>query len=116
MVWDPYGERLAVLLKGDHCSPVTVPMIAVFKTRICPVFELLPCGFVQSQVNSHPQFISFHPNFKKGALLTVGWSTGRISNIPFYFVSVQSYRPSTGYSPGPVCSSTSTSHDLFSDL
>ncbi|XP_041038451.1 aladin-like [Carcharodon carcharias] len=116
MVWDPSGERLAVILKGDSCSPNSVPIIAVFKTRIRPVFELLPCGFVQGEINSSPQFISFHPNFPKGALLTVGWSTGRISNIPFYFVSEQTFQPSTGCSPALICTNSCSTRDLFSEL
>ncbi|XP_072104687.1 aladin [Mobula birostris] len=116
MVWDPSGERLAVLLKGDPSSPRCQPTIAVFRTRIRPVFELLPCGFIHNGSDSFPQFISFHPNFAKGALLTVGWSSGRISHIPFYFVKGQSYR--TGSVCGAVLGSAQprSPTDLFSEL
>uniref|UniRef100_A0AAQ5XP03 Aladin seven-bladed propeller domain-containing protein n=1 Tax=Amphiprion ocellaris TaxID=80972 RepID=A0AAQ5XP03_AMPOC len=83
LVWDPRGERLAVLLKGLNRPAI----IAVFKTRANPIFELLPCGFVQGEAGAEPRLMQFHPNFQHGALLTVCWSNGRITHVPFYFVS-----------------------------
>uniref|UniRef100_A0A4W3JF22 Aladin WD repeat nucleoporin n=1 Tax=Callorhinchus milii TaxID=7868 RepID=A0A4W3JF22_CALMI len=71
MVWDPSGERLAVILRGDPTNVESKTLVAVFKTNVSPVFELLPCGFIQGEIDAEPQFLSFHPNFKKGALLTV---------------------------------------------
>ncbi|XP_077594204.1 aladin [Stigmatopora nigra] len=84
--WDPKGARLAVLLKGDLQAnrPAVIP---VFKTRTKPIFELLPCGFVQGAVGEEPRLLQFCPNFQHGALLTVCWSTGRITHVPFYFLS-----------------------------
>uniref|UniRef100_A0A4W5M4N6 Achalasia, adrenocortical insufficiency, alacrimia n=1 Tax=Hucho hucho TaxID=62062 RepID=A0A4W5M4N6_9TELE len=41
LAWDPTGERLAVLLKGD-AEAGRPAMIAVFKTEINPAFKLLP--------------------------------------------------------------------------
>uniref|UniRef100_A0A8C4R2P6 Achalasia, adrenocortical insufficiency, alacrimia n=1 Tax=Eptatretus burgeri TaxID=7764 RepID=A0A8C4R2P6_EPTBU len=64
MTWDSTGERLAVLLRGEN-------NIAIFKTRTHPLFELLPCGFVQGEEGTVPQLMSFFPTFGKGALLTV---------------------------------------------
>ncbi|XP_019747242.1 aladin [Hippocampus comes] len=86
LTWDPRGERLAVLLKGDPRAdrPAVIP---VFKTRTKPIFELLPCGFVQGDPGAEPRLLQFHPNFQHGALLTVCWSTGRITHVPFYFQS-----------------------------
>ncbi|KAF0035772.1 hypothetical protein F2P81_011084 [Scophthalmus maximus] len=52
LAWDPRGERLAVLLKGDPQAADRPAIIAVFKTRTNPVFELLPwfvlfmCGYL----------------------------------------------------------------------
>uniref|UniRef100_A0A4W6F389 Achalasia, adrenocortical insufficiency, alacrimia n=1 Tax=Lates calcarifer TaxID=8187 RepID=A0A4W6F389_LATCA len=77
--WDPRGERLAAV---DRPA-----IIAVFKTRTNPIFELLPCGFVQGEPGAEPRLMQFHPNFQHGALLTVCWSTGRITHVPFYFLS-----------------------------
>uniref|UniRef100_A0A4W6F2L4 Achalasia, adrenocortical insufficiency, alacrimia n=1 Tax=Lates calcarifer TaxID=8187 RepID=A0A4W6F2L4_LATCA len=85
--WDPRGERLAVLLKGDPQAVDRPAIIAVFKTRTNPIFELLPCGFVQGEPGAEPRLMQFHPNFQHGALLTVCWSTGRITHVPFYFLS-----------------------------
>ncbi|XP_057686403.1 aladin isoform X2 [Corythoichthys intestinalis] len=84
--WDPRGARLAVLLKGDPQAnrPAVIP---VFKTRTKPIFELLPCGFVQGALGEEPRLLQFRPNFQQGALLTVCWSTGRITHVPFYFLS-----------------------------
>uniref|UniRef100_A0AAQ5Z520 Aladin seven-bladed propeller domain-containing protein n=1 Tax=Amphiprion ocellaris TaxID=80972 RepID=A0AAQ5Z520_AMPOC len=87
LVWDPRGERLAVLLKGDPQAADRPAIIAVFKTRANPIFELLPCGFVQGEAGAEPRLMQFHPNFQHGALLTVCWSNGRITHVPFYFVS-----------------------------
>ncbi|MBN3306284.1 AAAS protein, partial [Amia calva] len=99
LVWDSSGERLAVLLKGDPQKADSPATIAVFKTRSSPVFELLPCGFVQGETGAEPRLMQFHPHFEKGALLTVCWSNGRISHIPFYFVSAGGPRPGLGASP-----------------
>uniref|UniRef100_A0A452I9Q4 Aladin seven-bladed propeller domain-containing protein n=1 Tax=Gopherus agassizii TaxID=38772 RepID=A0A452I9Q4_9SAUR len=71
MVWDPSGERLAALVRGNPETPESRTIIAVFRTRNSPVFELLPCGFLQGEPGAEPQLITFHPCFKKGALLTV---------------------------------------------
>uniref|UniRef100_A0A8B9L674 Aladin seven-bladed propeller domain-containing protein n=1 Tax=Astyanax mexicanus TaxID=7994 RepID=A0A8B9L674_ASTMX len=115
LAWDPTGERLAVLLKGSSSHPA---IIAVFKTRSSPVFELLPCGFVSGEIGAEPRLIQFHPHFQHGALLTVCWSNGRISHVPFYFVSVG--RPHTGGSP-PLPHITSkiedysTTHTLYTE-
>uniref|UniRef100_A0A8D3CUE0 Achalasia, adrenocortical insufficiency, alacrimia n=1 Tax=Scophthalmus maximus TaxID=52904 RepID=A0A8D3CUE0_SCOMX len=87
LAWDPRGERLAVLLKGDPQAADRPAIIAVFKTRTNPVFELLPCGFVQGEADAEPRLMQFHPSFQHGALLTVCWSSGRITHVPFYFLS-----------------------------
>ncbi|XP_050781823.1 aladin isoform X4 [Gopherus flavomarginatus] len=119
MVWDPSGERLAALIRGNPETPESRTIIAVFRTRNSPVFELLPCGFLQGEPGAEPQLITFHPCFKKGALLTVCWSTGKISHIPFYFVSAQFPCFSPSHSPAVALSSSSASvreQPLFSEL
>ncbi|KAG8452684.1 hypothetical protein GDO86_004464 [Hymenochirus boettgeri] len=70
MSWDPSGERLAVLLKGNAEDMESQSVIAVFRTRNSPIFELLPCGFIQGKKGEIPQLFQFHPSFQKGALLT----------------------------------------------
>ncbi|XP_041095173.1 aladin-like [Polyodon spathula] len=119
LAWDPRGERLAVLLKGNPEKSDSRSIIAVFKTRTSPVFELVPCGFVQGEEGADPHLIHFHPHFEKGALLTVCWCNGRISHIPFYFVSAGVPRHSLGYSPPvpyPSRGSEVSERLLFSEL
>uniref|UniRef100_A0A3P9J7Z3 Achalasia, adrenocortical insufficiency, alacrimia n=1 Tax=Oryzias latipes TaxID=8090 RepID=A0A3P9J7Z3_ORYLA len=99
LAWDPRGERLAVLLKGDPQVTNRPAIIAVFKTRTSPIFELLPCGFVQGEPGVEPRLMQFHPNFQHGALLTVCWSSGRIAHVPFYFLT--SAVPLVGLSGSP---------------
>ncbi|KAM4609985.1 aladin [Polymixia lowei] len=99
LAWDPRGERLAVLLKGDPQAADRPAMIAVFKTRTNPIFELLPCGFVQGEPGTEPRLMQFHPNFQHGALLTVCWSNGRITHVPFYFLSAGVPHLGLGTSP-----------------
>ncbi|OPJ71894.1 transcription factor Sp1 isoform A [Patagioenas fasciata monilis] len=72
MAWDPTGERLAVIVRGRRDAPGSQTLIAVFRTRNSPVFELLPCGFLRGERDARPQLC---------------WSTGRISHVPFFFVS-----------------------------
>ncbi|OWK50249.1 Aladin [Lonchura striata] len=127
MVWDPTGERLAVIIRGHPESVGSQPAVAVFRTRNSPVFELLPwcainlavppphSGFVRGERGAWPQLISFHPCFPQGALLTVCWSSGRISHIPFFFVSALEPRGSPRRSPAPVLGSV-REQPLFSEL
>ncbi|CAH2224751.1 aladin isoform X2 [Pelobates cultripes] len=89
MAWDPSGERLAVILKGNPESESNLTLIAVFRTRNSPIFELLPCGFIHGKEGETPQLVQFNQCFKKGALLSTLWSSGRVSHIPFYFVNAQ---------------------------
>ncbi|XP_013855533.1 aladin isoform X1 [Austrofundulus limnaeus] len=110
--WDPRGERLAVLLKGDPQAANRPAVIAVFKTRASPIFELLPSGFVQGEPGTEPRLMQFHPNFRHGALLTVCWSSGRITHVPFYFLS--SSLPHVGLSGSPPLPHPQERHADFS--
>ncbi|KAF7240283.1 Aladin [Varanus komodoensis] len=118
MVWDPSGERLAVVIRGGRDESSRRAIIAVFRTRNSPVFELLPCGFLQGEDGTQPQLVAFHPCFQKGALLTVCWSTGTISHIPFFFVTAQFPSFSPGQSPLVPLGGRSSARDqpLFSEL
>lgn len=114
LAWDPRGERLAVLLKGNTNTEGRPAVIAVFRTRSSPVFELLPCGFVHGEAGAEPRLMQFHPHFQHGALLTVCWSNGKISHLPFYFVSAGAAQPN----PLPHLTGQSvdySSHQLYSE-
>nr|XP_028577362.1 aladin isoform X2 [Podarcis muralis] len=130
--WSPDGSRLLFTVQGESViyslsfleysgnrdAPDCRVIIAVFRTRNSPVFELLPCGFLQGEDGAQPQLVAFHPCFKKGALLTVCWSTGKVSHIPFFFVVAQFPSFSPGQSPLiPLGSRSSTREQpLFSEL
>ncbi|XP_023223058.1 LOW QUALITY PROTEIN: aladin-like [Centruroides sculpturatus] len=82
MIWDKTGERLAVSFKDNS------ELIAIFRTKVKPILEIHPLGFVRGLPTESVQLMTFHDHFYQGALLTVCWSSGRIVNIPFFFVSV----------------------------
>uniref|UniRef100_A0A8C5PBG8 Aladin WD repeat nucleoporin n=1 Tax=Leptobrachium leishanense TaxID=445787 RepID=A0A8C5PBG8_9ANUR len=89
IAWDPSGERLAVIITGNPANESSLPVIAVFRTRNSPMFELLPCGFIHGKEGETPQLMQFNQCFKKGALLSTLWSSGRVSHVPFYYVNAQ---------------------------
>ncbi|ERE83644.1 aladin [Cricetulus griseus] len=94
MVWDPSGERLAVLMKGNPRVQDGNPVILLFRTRNTPVFELLPCGIIQGEPGAQAQLITFHPSFNKGALLSV--------TLPYSFSAVLVHRPNCPH-PSVLC-------------
>lgn len=85
MAWDPTGERLAVVLQDNKGN--SQKCVALFRTKISPVLEITPCGFVQGGKATVPHHISFQPKYDHGAVLTVVWSNGRISYVPLYYVA-----------------------------
>ncbi|KAJ8371960.1 hypothetical protein AAFF_G00298330 [Aldrovandia affinis] len=113
----PQGE---VRIGGDPETPGRPAVIAVFRTRSNPVFELLPCGFIQGEgeVGAEPRMMQFHPSFPHGAQLTVCWSNGRISHVPFYFMSAGGPRLGVGGSPPLPLPRTTDDGDrtLYSEL
>uniref|UniRef100_A0A669CYN0 Achalasia, adrenocortical insufficiency, alacrimia n=1 Tax=Oreochromis niloticus TaxID=8128 RepID=A0A669CYN0_ORENI len=88
LAWDPRGERLAVLLKGDPRAADRSPIIAVFKTRVSPIFELLPW------------FSRYLMLLLMFSLCSQCWSSGRITHVPFYFLSASI--PRLGLSGSPT--------------
>lgn len=101
MAWDQTGERLAVQFTA--CE-----LVAIFQTRMQPVLEIIPCGFVRGGVGDIPSLISFQPSFVHGALLTVVWTRGTVSYVPLYFVPAKFIQKSalylqrSGNVPAPV--------------
>ncbi|KAK3733730.1 hypothetical protein RRG08_026845 [Elysia crispata] len=84
LAWDETGERLAVMFEPDAMGNNHV--VAVFKVAVHPVLELLPSGFVKGRSGESVHHIAFAPNFRNGALLSVVWSSGRISYVPMHFI------------------------------
>ncbi|XP_031566795.1 aladin-like isoform X2 [Actinia tenebrosa] len=91
MAWDPLGERLAVIFEDDDGKAQEI--VAIFKTRLKPTFEVIPSGFVRGPPDSFPELVAFQQNFSKGALLTVGWSDGSITFVPLLFTSSKDTHP-----------------------
>lgn len=85
MVWDATGERLAVLLHSKKSE--SLPMVVLFRTKVSPVLEITPCGYIRGVNSAIPYHISFQPRYDNGALLTVVWSSGTVTYVPLYFVT-----------------------------
>ncbi|XP_066302659.1 aladin-like [Branchiostoma lanceolatum] len=104
MVWDPRGERLAVIFTADPEKGTTSQLIALFRTRLHPVLEIMPCGFIRGEPGVSPELISFQENFESGALLAVCWSNGKLSFIPLMFVPSDDVNriPRNGFGNGTV--------------
>ncbi|XP_028402872.1 aladin-like isoform X2 [Dendronephthya gigantea] len=84
MAWDPNGERLALILKDD--TGKTQDYIPVFKTNLENIFDLVPSGFIHgAPSDGQPQNLSFQQNYRQGALLSIIWSSGKISFVPMIF-------------------------------
>ncbi|KAG9339677.1 hypothetical protein JZ751_023323 [Albula glossodonta] len=80
LAWDPRGERLAVLLKGDI-------------SRLVQSFVTYSYFF---KMNLHDKS---DPETPDRPAVIACWSNGRISHVPFYFVSAGGPRLGTGRSP-----------------
>lgn len=78
LAWDPSGERMAIIFTDD--SPGS-ELVAVFRTRLSPILELLPGGFVRGRHGELPVSIQFHTQGLEGTLLAVAWNSGRISFV-----------------------------------
>uniref|UniRef100_A0A8C3JA92 Aladin WD repeat nucleoporin n=1 Tax=Calidris pygmaea TaxID=425635 RepID=A0A8C3JA92_9CHAR len=80
MVWDPTGERLAVILRGHPDVPGSQAVVAVFRTRNSPVFELLPwCVTRQTHLGAKR---CCRPVLLSPFSLRICWSFGRIIHYP----------------------------------
>lgn len=98
MVWDPSGERLAVLFRNNDQE-----FVAVFRTQVKPVLEIMPCGLLRGEPGDIPQVLQFQQGFQKGALLTLCWSSGKVTFLPMFFVSATSMAQQRLYvAPGAV--------------
>ena len=78
---DPLGERLAVAFEKTD-------LIAVFAVGR-NYMALTPIGFIRGQVGERPASMDFSRRSREndGAVLGIGWSTGRLQFVPFLFVA-----------------------------
>eukprot|EP01130_Rhizamoeba_saxonica_P008489 TRINITY_DN3440_c0_g1_i3.p1 TRINITY_DN3440_c0_g1~~TRINITY_DN3440_c0_g1_i3.p1 ORF type:complete len:395 (-),score=76.93 TRINITY_DN3440_c0_g1_i3:79-1263(-) len=78
MAWDKTGRRLVVSFKNN-------PLLALYQTSIGDPLKITPMGFIRGPPNATTaETISFCTHFPRGALLSVGWNTGKISFFPLY--------------------------------
>lgn len=97
VVWDPTGERLAVIFTSDSPS---ADLVAVLRTRVSAhLLEILPGGFVRGEAGERPLLAAFKQSYSDGALLTVAWSSGRVSFTPLHFHQLPTAAAPPGGSP-----------------
>jgi len=77
MAWDPNSQRLAVAFKAN------TKLMAMFKTKIKPLFDLQPLGFLRGP--AIPEAMKFCEDHTDGALLSVCWSNGQVQHIKMHF-------------------------------
>eukprot|EP00794_Sanderia_malayensis_P003209 gene3209-3685_t len=87
LAWDPTGSRIAATFRDAKESGNVQTHIAILRTVLEPVFEVTACGFVGGGENEKPLSVSFMPEFGKGALMMVCWSSGMVSQIPLLFIA-----------------------------
>ncbi|EKX44563.1 hypothetical protein GUITHDRAFT_139787 [Guillardia theta CCMP2712] len=117
MSWNRSGERLAITLAGTRDNPEQKHHLGLYLTECdgrSNHVRLVFRGFIKGppELQRHepsdepgklddplPTLTEFRPSFRssmdhqnqprsEGALLTVGWSNGRISSYPLYFPSL----------------------------
>ena len=90
IAWSPTGERCAITYSGSEPGTELVGLFGC-SPGLLPVFH--PIGFIRGPaslkegVHNKPTLIEFCPHFDSGALLTVVWEQGQITNYPLYFSS-----------------------------
>jgi aladin len=87
MSWDPTGERLAIIFTAD--SPGH-NLVAVFRTRVTSMVEILPGGFIRGEGDDVPQLVTFQKNCCHGALVATAWLSGRVSFTPLLYTPLPS--------------------------
>ncbi|CAI8035996.1 Aladin [Geodia barretti] len=87
MAWDSTGERLAIIFTEE--SPGH-NLVAVLRTKISTVVEVLPGGYVRGEGGDIPQMVTFQRNCCHGALLATAWLSGRVSFTPLLFTHLPS--------------------------
>jgi len=82
IVWEPAGHRLAVAFRST-------PLVAVFSTRTGRSLSLTPCGWIRGAEDEFATCLEFEADFSEGgAVLTVGWSSGRVQHVPLLYSPV----------------------------
>ncbi|CAL1547300.1 unnamed protein product [Lymnaea stagnalis] len=111
IVWDETGERVAVMFQPNDLG--NNHLVAVFKSTIHPVLELVPGGFVKGRSGESAHHIAFLPGFQNGALLSIVWSSGRVGYVPMFFLPAQQIQHYNTIGFGPFSSVLSPKDSMF---
>ena len=79
MAWDQNSERLVISFKDN------AEYLAVFKTSAKSMLVFEPLGFIHGETGEKAVAFDFDASFTKGSLLSIVWSTGYVSHIPFSY-------------------------------
>lgn len=79
MAWDAHSARLVVAFEENS------QYLAVFKTTVRSILEIEPLGYIHGKPGEKPLAMDFHDSYKRGSLLTICWSSGLVSHIPFAY-------------------------------
>lgn len=88
MVWDQHSERLIVSFRENS------EYLAAFRTSTKSILEIEPLGLIHGLPGEKPLILDFHDAFRKGSVLTICWSSGFLSHVPFQ------YEPGSGSKVG----------------
>uniref|UniRef100_A0A8C8CJY1 Aladin seven-bladed propeller domain-containing protein n=1 Tax=Oncorhynchus tshawytscha TaxID=74940 RepID=A0A8C8CJY1_ONCTS len=102
LAWDPTGERLGLLLKGQ--APSLLSSFSKLESVFCHLLSSTHFLLPVPSGDAEPRLMQFNPNYKHGAQLTVCWSNGKITHVPFCFMSPGNPQPGLGGSPSPPLS------------
>ncbi|KAK3878112.1 hypothetical protein Pcinc_017224 [Petrolisthes cinctipes] len=80
IAWDPRSERLAVVFHNSQ-------LLALFHTHTHPSLHLAPGGFICGEPGCVPVTVSFQQNLSSGAVLSVVWSSGKVTHLPMRYSS-----------------------------
>ncbi|RZC34365.1 aladin [Asbolus verrucosus] len=83
METDPKGNHLAVFFKTTNC-------VALFNVTRLPILQLIPSSLIVGLAAEVPSTIGFQQNFKAGACLSIGWSSGRLQHFPIIYTDLAS--------------------------
>jgi len=78
IAWDHNCKRLAITFKNNGA-------LVVFQTILnVASIDCVPLCIIQGYLDAEPSTIAFISHYK-GSLLTIGWSNGKIENVPFSY-------------------------------
>lgn len=106
MAWDQHSQRLVISFRDNP------EFLAAFRTQTRSILEVEPLGLIHGLPGEKPLLMDFHDAFKKGSVLTICWSSGFLSHVPFQYDVVPA--PTAGDRKRVASVTTSTPRSLTS--